>query len=232
MIKQDQPTIFGDKLKIFLSSVDDGNMGFKHGPRAKVEQNVASFLAKCQINPEQVTKFNTEYDKTDFCQFGIATEADLGAGVVDKTPLELDGLATDNRNQALFYLVGDCCIVVLFDPIKKVLMMIHQGRHTAEQYGAKKAVLFLQDKFAVNPSDLLVWMSPAVGAETYPVFKRDNMSLHQIAQTDLISAGVKKSNIEICPVDTATNKNYFSHSQYLKGNRETNGRFGVVAQIA
>ncbi len=231
MIKQNQPTIFGHKLKICLSSVEDGNFGFKHGLANEVEANINQFLIKNDFNPELVTKFNTNYDKTDFCQYKIVKSEQKGWGIINQKTIYADGLVADKSDQALFYIVGDCCLVVLFDPKKSVLMLVHQGRHNAEQFGIKKAIEFLQQKFSVEPQDLLVWLSPAVGADTYPVFKRNNLSLQQIAKQDALSTGVLSENIEVCSVDTAKIQHYFSHSQYLKGRRKTNGRFGVVVQI-
>ncbi len=231
MIKEHQPTIFKDLVMVKVSSVDDGNMGFMYGEEIDVKTNVQRFLTNCQLDSNKITKFSTDYDKIDFCQFKIAQDTEAGAGIIDRRIILADGMVTNNSEQGLFFIVGDCCVVTLFDPIKRVLMLVHQGRHTAEQYGVLKAVQFLETEFKVEPANLLVWLSPAVGVKTYPVFKRDNLGLRQIAKQDLLTVGVKSGNIEICPVDTASDQRYFSHSQYIKGNRLKDGRFAVVAMM-
>lgn len=110
-------------------------------------------------------------------------------------------------------------------------MLAHLGRHSVEQYGAKKCVAFMKDKFGSRPEDILVWVGPTPNGRDYPLRKRDNKSLRAAVLEDLASAGVAQENIEVCDVDTARSADYFSHSEYLKGNRAVDGRFAIVAKL-
>lgn len=141
-----------------------------------------------------------------------------------------DALVTTNPGHALFLPIADCVGVVFYDAAKKVLMVSHIGRHSAEQYGAQKSVGYLQTHTNATPEDIKVWLSPAVGKASYPLKAFNGQSLHEVIEDQLIKAGIKKENIEKSPVDTANNEHYFSHSQYLQGNDEP-GRFAVVAMM-
>jgi copper oxidase (laccase) domain-containing protein len=66
---------------------------------------------------------------------------------------------------------------------------------------------------------LKVWLSPSAGAENYPVYSFKGKSLTEIAVKQLQGSGVLVDNIVIEPVDTTTDKNYFSHSQGDKTQR-------------
>jgi hypothetical protein len=45
----------------------------------------------------------------------------------------------------------------------------------------------------------------------------------------LETAGITPDNITDNPADTATDPNYYSHSEFLKGNKPTDGRFAMIA---
>jgi hypothetical protein len=52
--------------------------------------------------------------------------------------------------------------------------------------------------------------------------------MHDVATEQLLIAGVAAEHIIGSLIDTTKDKNYFSHSEFLKGNRDTDGRFAVV----
>lgn len=110
-------------------------------------------------------------------------------------------------------------------------MVSHLGRHNLEQFGGTRSIEFLQNFHNVNPSDLIVWLIPAAGKTNYPLFKFKNRSLHEVATEQLTKAGVLTKNIEASPIDSSLDKNYYSHSQFLKGKQEDDGRFCIVAVI-
>jgi len=82
-----------------------------------------------------------------------------------------------------------------------------------------------------RPEDIEAWMTPSVGQDSYPLHAFDERSLSDVTRQQLIAAGILDENIEISPIDTAKSEDYFSHSEYLKGNRQTDGRFAVVAMM-
>jgi copper oxidase (laccase) domain-containing protein len=74
------------------------------------------------------------------------------------------------------------------------------------------------------PENLMVWLSPSVGKESYPLYKLNGISLQEAVVGQLAKAGVEESNIRQSDIDTAADKNYFSHSQ-----GDINERFAIAA---
>lgn len=234
MIKNDQPTIFKSMITAGLSSTIDGNMK-KNGMPVELIKNVDTdrqkFLQKLDIEPEQTVLVNLSYDKADFTVYQTITKEDAGKGIVRDGAVVADAIAISNKNIALFLPIADCVGAILYDPKKQVVMVSHLGRHSTEQYGGTKSVQYLIKQFGSDPADILVWFSPSPSADSYPLFKFENRSLHDVNKEHFVSAGVKPENIEICDVDTAVDTNYFSHSEFIKDNSEVDGRFAVVAMI-
>ena len=85
------------------------------------------------------------------------------------------------------------------------------------------------EQFGSRPEDLFVTLSPSAGQENYPLFDFDNRSLQDVAIEQLMSASITREHITFSAIDTTLDRNYFSHSRYLKGNRETDGRFAIAA---
>jgi copper oxidase (laccase) domain-containing protein len=110
-------------------------------------------------------------------------------------------------------------------------MVSHLGRHSTEEQGGIKSVEYLKDKFKSNVNDILVWLSPAVGKDTYPLHKFDGKGLHEVLLRQFLEAGILQDSIEVCSINTATNENYFSHSQHLAGHQDSNDRFAIAAMM-
>lgn len=234
MIARDQPTIFPQSVLAKVSSAEDGNM--KKGMLSPqemqiVDENRRELFSKIEISPEQVTLVNLSYQKDDFCVYREATTEQKGDGIVRPHAEVADALVTREKGIALFLPVADCCPVILYDTKQHILMLSHLGRHNIEQFGGRKSVDYLVEKYHTVPSDLLVWLGPAAGGATYPLFAFDHRSMHDVILEQLASAGVSAENIEVSTVDVAQDENYYSHSEFLKGNRDSDGRFAAIAML-
>lgn len=217
-------------LSIYTSRVTDGSM--KPLDKADVEgvrQRRYAFFRGHGIDPENATFVRLEYEGDDYCRYMTVGDEYRGDGVTRPSSIIVDGLVTTQPGHALFLPLADCIAAVLHDPTKNVLMVSHLGRHNLEQNGGHESVRYLVKNHGVSPENLTVWLSPAAGPGNYPLHAFNNRSLHEVAAEQLASAGVLAKNIEVSPIDTTTNPNYFSHSEFLKGNRETDGRFSVTA---
>lgn len=142
-----------------------------------------------------------------------------------------DGLATSKSGKELFLPLADCCGLVLYDAKTHALMLSHLGRHSVEVHGARKSVEFMQTTYGSDPHDIVAWLSPAVGSESYPVTSRGYRGIKELIRDDLVFSGMNPQNIEVSPVDTATSTEYFSHSEFKKGNRSFDGRFAVYVYL-
>jgi copper oxidase (laccase) domain-containing protein len=219
-------------IVVAVSKVKDGNMLIKTDKTSPdVIKNRKKFLEKNGIDINRTTRISTIYEGDDFCRYVVVGSKQMGNGMFDGNVVTSDALVTKHINHALFLPIADCIGAVVFDKTKNILMLSHLGRHMLEQNGGYKSIKFLIDKYNVNPSNLSVWLSPAPGSASYPMYKFNSRSLKDVAIHQLKSAGILQKNITNFSADSSTDKTYFSHSEYLKGNRPDDGRFAIVAMI-
>ncbi|QQG51136.1 MAG: polyphenol oxidase family protein [Candidatus Saccharibacteria bacterium] len=232
MIASDQPTIFGKEIIAAVSSVSDGNMKFGI-ENDDVLKNRQVFLENLGIDLKNTTLVTIDYSPAaNYTQYRTLNDSEKAGGMfAPDSETIADALVVTKPGHALFLPLADCVGVILHDAVKGVLMVSHVGRHSAEVDGAKKSVHYLMDSFASRPADIRAWLSPAVGKASYPVHALGDKGLHEIIVEQLLGAGLRQENIEVSAVDTARDKNYFSHSEYLAGNRDSKGRFAVVAMM-
>ena len=231
MIAADQPTIFGKSVIAAISSKTDGNMKFGVGDDSEVEVRRRRFLQAAGMDIDRTTLVAITYDTDNFAKYRIVTDAEKKAGMTKQAEvIHADALVTDRPGHALFLPLADCVGAILYDPEHQVLMVSHIGRHSAEIDGARRSVKYLKDNFATRPELLKVWLSPGVGKATYPLHRFGGRGLQEVIMSQLEMAGVNGQNIQKSDIDTAESENYYSHSQYLKGN-DDHGRFAIVAEM-
>lgn len=233
MITKDQPLIFPNNVVAAVSSLNNGNMKYLGSvmEQPAVDENRRLFLAKFGIRPEQTVLVRTTYDGDNYNRHHTVGENNRGQGMVRPSHFNSDSLATNEKNVALFLPIADCIGGFVYDPIKQVLMVMHLGRQATEQHGASKSIAFITEKFGSDTKDLLVWLGPAPSEKTYPLFSFNNRSLHDINAEHLQNAGVNPRHITLCNTDTILDKNYFSHSEFLKGHRDIDGRYAIVGMM-
>lgn len=74
MIRNDQPTIFGDAPIVGLSSVSDGNMKLGLGNDTVVLANRNQFFQQVGVSSEQVITCRVAYDGDDFTRYREVTD--------------------------------------------------------------------------------------------------------------------------------------------------------------
>jgi copper oxidase (laccase) domain-containing protein len=220
------------KLVYFCSDVSDGSMKSLNGDQAAARHNRVSFLEKNGIDPTETTLHTLSYGGENYCRYVTLDDKAKGDGILRDSTIDTDAVVVAKPNHAILLPLADCIAAVIHDPTKNILMMSHLGRHNLEQFSGTRCIEYLVKEYEVNPTDLAVWLSPAADKENYPLYAFENRSLHDVATEQLITAGVAKENITASPIDSSTNPDYFSHSQFLKGNQDTDGRFAVVAVLS
>lgn len=232
MIQKDQPTIFGSSLQAGVSSVEDGNMKFGIEASDQTLKNRQIFLKKVGIDIAHTTLVSVTYDTDDFAKYRTVAFDEKTAGMKGKDTIAYaDALVVDRPNHALFLPLADCVGAILYDAKQRILMVSHLGRHSVEVGGARKSVEYMKNAFGTVPGTIRVWLSPAVGSATYPLHAFEGRGLHEVIVAQLQDVGVFKDQIEVSAVDTAHDRHYFSHSQALKSDNNSQGRFAIVAMM-
>jgi len=208
--------------RVGCSDKADGNMKVFGGrDKVEVERNRRKFLSEMNLGVESTYFVRVDYGGEGFCKFARAGD---GNGLrLDRDAAGCDGLLTSERGEGLFLPLADCVGMVLWDAGNETLMVVHCGRQTVLQDGAKKAVRYMAEVAGTKVGDLVAWLSPSAGGENYPLRDLDGVSLQEAVVEQLMRAGAERDNILASDVDTTLDENYFSHSQ---GDRRK--RFAIV----
>jgi len=217
---------------VAISTVADGNMLLPEDRSdIRVIDNRKSFLAKNGIDIKQTTRVNIIHEGDNYLRYYELVEEHKGDGMEYDGIVTADALVTRLPNHALFLPIADCIGAVFFDPDKNILMLSHLGRRSLEQNGGFESVKFLVDHYGCDPNNLKVWLTPAPGPDVYPLYQFDNRSLKNVLYQQMQSAGILEKNVVDNPADTSKDMNYYSHSEFIKGNRTEDGRYAVVAMM-
>lgn len=208
-----------------FSEIKDGNMSFNWGEKEKVFKSRKTFLDKAGIKIENSVAMFLEHG-TD-----IALVDEYSRG---KELAEIDCLMTKSKNVFLFLLTGDCLPVIIYDPVKNALALVHLSRINSPNNFARNVIKKMENQFGSKPKDLIVGVGPCIHKESYvfsaeelrkripdeKIFNEfildlpgDKKAIDLVGYNveELFSAGVPKENIEISEIDTAKNSNFFSH---------------------
>ena len=219
-------------LTILTSARTDGSMKSTNpDEQSQIDQNRKIFLEKNGINPNDTTLVRLDYETNDYCRYICVDDTEKGDGIVSESTILSDALIVANPNHALLLPLADCIGAVIYDQNTHILMLAHLGRHNLEQFGGTKCIEYLVNQFDIKPDQLTVWLSPAAGKSTYPLFAFNNRGLHEVAIEQLIAAGIDADKITISPIDSSTDDKYYSHSNFLHGKQNDDGRFAVIAYL-
>ncbi len=224
------------ELNVALSTVADGSMLNRHDDNDKsVISNRQRFLESHGISFEDTLRLNTDLTRraantnSNFCTYEYVDETNAGDGIKGASLIVADAIVTDKKNLPLMLPVADCIGAVLFDPSNEVLMMSHLGRHSLEQQGALRSVEHLVEHFKSNPADIKVWLTPAAGKEEYPIWALHNKGMKEAALEQLETAGIRQENLHDDSRSTTADTDFYSYSEFLKGNRKEDGDHMIAA---
>ncbi len=229
------PSILGgykDQLGFAFSKIDDGNMAYTWGEKSEVSANRDTFWQKAGVELKNSVGMMLAHGT----ELRVVDQSDAGKGTQnDDDYYDVDALITNTKGLVLYVLTADCCPIILFDPVKAALGLVHASWKNTDQEFVKKVVATMQTTFKTNPADLKVFIAPAIHPQSYAFSKNDE----HIAQRDkpnwqpyleekagrvhidvvsynidqLVEGGVLRQNIEDSGIDTYSSKDYFSHRQ-------------------
>lgn len=252
MIQAHQPTIFDTtKLRTVISSRADGNVGVKWGSFDKVAATMTQIVGRVGATLDQLAAMNV----TDQIAWDTIVDVDgRAAGLGSRDPNDrplADALVTNTPGLCLLLQTADCHPVIMHDPVHQVAALVHLGWQSTTVDLAYKVAQHLKQKYEAEPGDIRVYIGPAIKAESY-IFKETLSQETDIAwqpflrktekgvgidllgfnRRRLKEAGVAEQHIEVCPVDTALDKRYFSHYRAARSDgAEPEGRFATVCML-
>ena len=100
---------------------------------------------------------------------------------------ETDGLITNKANLALSTTNADCILLLLFDPVKKVIANIHSGWKGTLKRISVKAIEKMQEEYECSPENIICCMCPSirkchfeVDEDVYKLFAEEFKDLKEI----------------------------------------------------
>ncbi len=210
---------------------------------AAVVQNLARVYASLGLTPNQVATAHQVHSN----RVAVVTAQD-GGQLMPAT----DALVTDTPGLAILLRFGDCQPIILYDPARRAMGLVHAGWRGLAQGIARRAVEAMQEAFGSKPADLLAGLGPAIGPCCYTVGDDVASALgyalpdwRKVMQADpsgtgwrldlpaanaqqLAAAGVRVRRMEQAGLCTAChNDEFFSH----RADNGRTGRFAVVAYL-
>lgn len=226
-------------LIVAISIVKDGSMLNRLDENdPEVIENRKQYLPTLGITMEQTTRLNvnslpraTEQDEKDWCRYVIVSDKDKGDGMFGAGKTVADAVVTDQPQHALMLPVADCTGTVLYDPVRRVLMVTHLGRHSLEQHGGIKSVQFLVDTYGSNPADILVWTTPSPSKKVFPIWALDNKGMKEVVFEQLDQAGILPEHITDNRKETDSDPDYFSYTEFYNGRAPVDGDHMIIAMM-
>ncbi len=232
-----------DDLLYSLSNKEDGNLSCKWGSENEVIRNRIKFLRKNNLTLSDCVMTNLNQGEG----ITIVGQNNLGKAIdrCDKAGIEADALMTAGQGIYLFLLVADCMPMVLYDPVKRVLALVHLGRLTTNLKLVQKTIRKMMEMWGVNPVDILAHGGPSIRKDSYRLdfFKEGENEWRDFAEKredgkfwvdvigynrrQLLDMKIKEDNIYMSSIDTFTSDKYFSHYRSVRTG-ENEGRFATV----
>jgi hypothetical protein len=83
--------------------------------------------------------------------------------------LRADAILTDRPEVTLFMRFADCVPIFLFDPVRRVVGLVHAGWLGTVKKTALSAVQAMQTSYGSRPADILAAIGPSICPDHYPV---------------------------------------------------------------
>jgi len=215
-----------------------------------VGHTVGDDLEAVELNHRRIFQtLGIPRDRVVTCHLTHSTRvAVVGEEHLGKVIPATDGLVTNTPYVFLMLRFADCVPIVLYDPAKRAVGLIHAGWKGSILGIAYEAVRVMQQAFGSRPDDILAGIGPSIGPCCYEVgedviaFARRNLgayvplveqsggSVHldlwELNRLHLAWAGVRR--IEVSEICTACRRDeFFSH----RADRGRTGRFAVIAGV-
>jgi copper oxidase (laccase) domain-containing protein len=243
MIIADQPTCFPDGVLVRASSRDDGTVLDRavgiHNPA--IVTNRTRFCDRQGLSYGDVVYQRIIYDEYQTYDRIVDVDEHHTCKHIDE--VAADALVTSSVGVGLLLPVADCVATVLYDPRTQRLALAHLGRHSTQADLMTKVLTHMQAQGS-KLRDVIIWMAPAVQQASYRMEYFDDadtlrwrnhceprdggyyLDLPGYNYARAVEAGVLPEHVHVSAIDTATNPDYFSHSQ-----GDVTGRFAVLVQM-
>lgn len=234
--------------RILKSSVLDGLNHFFTTRETVIKTKEPEFENNVAENKREICKF-LNIDEQNLIHPSQTHTSHIEVAQVGKNSYpDTDGLILTNKEQAVFLNFADCTPVIIFDSKNRIGAVSHAGWRGTAGSIASKTVEKMIKEFGSEPTDLKCAIGPAISFCCYNVgqevltqlkatvknfeglseVRQGNIfvDLKNINKQQLIEAGVKPENIDVCPYCTVCNNDLFF--SYRNEHATTNRHSAVI----
>jgi len=208
----------------YFSTKKDGNIAFHvEDDEVVVRKNHRLLAEKLSYNYKKLVHMKQIHSSN----VHIVTEKDDF-----ENPPTCDALITNKKNIPLMVMVADCSPILLYDPIKKVIAVVHAGRQGAFKNIIGETLKTMGKKFHCKNENILASIGASIGSccyevgseiydeaqsldLTYALTKHDKsyfLDVNSILLQQLQETGIQNKNIEISnECSSCLRKKYFSY---------------------
>ncbi len=182
--------------------------------------------------------------KLDYLIFQKQIHSDIISIVNDDYQIvESDAMICNLKGRVLNVKLADCGGILLYDPVKSVIAVIHSGWRGSAANILTKTILRMKDEFNSLSADLLAYIAPLASVKNYQVGNDVQSVLGKFCiksedgswyfdnrlklKEELLSAGVNFNNIEISDLCTIENPELHSYRR----DNENSGRMSCYICI-
>lgn len=222
-----------------------GNVSFFWGEEDIVLNNRKNLVSILDLN----LKNGISTQLKDSNNISIVTKKQAGTRMFDKNKTTIigDGLITQEKDIFLFIAVADCLPCLIFDTKKEIIGLLHLSWKSTEAKICEEAIKILVSKFKSNPKDIIIGIGPGIHKNSFcfkdPIQKQlpgwenflkdlpnESTSIDLVGYniSQLKKSKIPEKNIFVSKIDTAKNKNFFSHFRDSKDPKMQEGRFGAI----
>jgi polyphenol oxidase len=153
-----------------------------------------------------------------------------------------DAVITDIPSIALMVKQADCQGIILYDPMKAVIAVVHCGWRGNVRNILGSVVSRMRSDFGCREREIMAAIGPSLGPccaeftsykEIFPeefskfIVRNNHFDLWELSRRQLIGAGLGEDRIEIAGICTRCNTDLF----YSYRGEGTTGRFAIVAML-
>ena len=147
---------YNDIVKPYGFKLNKDNENNKYN--TKIINNYKKFCQCIGIETKGLVKPNQTHT-------GIVKCVDIredGISIEDEKYRDTDGLITNVKGVSLASVNADCILLILFDPVKKVIGNIHSGWKGTFKKICVNGVQAMIDNYGCNPNDIICCICPSI----------------------------------------------------------------------
>ena len=162
----------------------------------------------------------------------------------EKLPCDILIITKENPNIVIGHRMADCPVIIVEDKRKQVVAVSHCGASQINRKVPSYTIKALLESENSNIKDIHVYIGSCIKKESYQYDKyptwatdcevwKECINLEKkLYHIDLVKAitnqlkkeGILEENIKVSPIDTYTNDDYYSHSEFIRNPESKRGQ--------